>query len=381
MIDDMNRTMREAMRLMQTGELRAATDALQRGLRGGTDVASPASTPGDAGAGSAILDGQFSVVPDASTDGAPISVTEEPAQQALREELEGGFHDHRFMCEAGALNYKLFVPGGSSAASRPLIVMLHGCTQSPDDFARGTRMNVLAQQRGCLVAYPEQAQGNNAGRCWHWFRRRDQQRGRGEPALIAALARHLVAEHRVDERRVFVAGLSAGGAMAAVLANTYPDVFAAIAVHSGLPFGAAHDLPSAVAAMKQHTGIRIAPPSAPPVVPVSAVVFHGDRDATVNPSNGAAVITQCVGNNVADAEGGGGPLRAEVETGSVPGGRNWTRTTFSDPNGRVAAEHWVVHGGGHAWFGGDPSGSFTDPSGPDASAHILRFFAAHAGRD
>jgi poly(hydroxyalkanoate) depolymerase family esterase len=268
------------------------------------------------------------------------------------------------------MNYKLFIPSGLCEAP-PLIVMLHGCTQTPDDFARGTRVNALAQEHGYVVAYPAQAQSKNASKCWNWFRSQDQQRGQGEPALIAALTRHLVKVHGLDARRLYAAGLSAGGAMAAVLGNTYPDVFAAIGVHSGLPFGVARDLPSAFAAMKKGASTR----QTSYVNPVRAIVFHGDRDTTVDPCNGEAVIAQCIGtaSSVRGAESDA--LHTTVERGSVPGGRTYTRTVFKNPDGILTAEQWVVHGAAHAWFGGDPAGSYTDPSGPDASKHMLRFFS------
>jgi len=256
--------------------------------------------------------------------------------------------------------------------------MLHGCMQSPDDFARGTRMNVLAQEHGYAVAYPAQAKSKNACKCWNWFRSRDQQRGQGEPAILAALTLHLVKAHGLDERRVYVAGLSAGGAMATVLASTYPDVYAAIGVHSGLPFGVAHDLPSAFAAMKQAAG-KLDPGLLPARVdPVPAIVFHGDRDTTVDACNGAAVVQQCIGTAGATSNGPTETTRTSVERGVTPGGRSYTRTIFRDAAAGVVAEQWLVHGAGHAWFGGDASGSYTDPAGPDASEHMLRFFSACA---
>jgi poly(hydroxyalkanoate) depolymerase family esterase len=257
--------------------------------------------------------------------------------------------------------------------------MLHGCTQSPEDFARGTRMNTLAQQHGYVVAYPAQAKSRNASKCWNWFRSRDQQRGQGEPAIIAALTLHLVRAHGLDKRRVYAAGLSAGGAMAAVLAGIYPDVYAAIGVHSGLPFGVAHDLPTAFAAMKQGV-VGPAPSDAAPTraIAVPAIVFHGDRDTTVDPCNGAAVIAQCVSAARAPDESPSA-RRETVERGSTPGGHAYTRTIFTNADGSVAAEQWVVHGAGHAWFGGDAAGSYTDPAGPDASAQMLRFFAGCTG--
>ncbi|MEO7065564.1 MAG: PHB depolymerase family esterase, partial [Rhodanobacter sp.] len=288
------------------------------------------------------------------------------------------FEARRFVGEPGELDYKLYVPAGLDTTHAPLLLMLHGCTQSPDDFARGTRMNTLAEQHGYVVAYPEQPASRNATHCWNWFRRSDQQRGCGEPALLAALTRQLIATHHLDERRVYVAGLSAGGAMAAVLANTHPELYTAIGVHSGLPIGLADDVPSAFAAMHGSGPRRSA--SAPArgerglaSRSVPAIVFHGDKDTTVHPNNGHGVIAQSLASDGVHAAAAKG---AHVERGIAAGGRRYTRTVHTLADGSVAAEHWIIEGAGHAWSGGDTAGSYTDPTGPDASAHMLRFFSA-----
>lgn len=356
---DINDAMREAMQLMRTGDLHSAARAIQRGLAPrSADAAAESAAPPNSS-----IDAEYRVLdddPEASSAQGPIP-SREPDREKPR---EGTFTAHRFRCAAGSMQYKLFVPAGI-APGAPLIVMLHGCTQTPDDFARGTRMNVLAQEHGYVVAYPAQPQSRNASKCWNWFRPEDQQRGAGEPGIIAALTRHVVQEHALDARRVYAAGLSAGGAMAAVLAGTYPDVYAAIGVHSGLPFRAARDLTSALAAMKQgaHRGSAMHP--------VPAIVFHGDRDVTVDPRNGDAIIAQVLGNAAQDTPGRSAD--ATIEQGSAHG-RTYTRTLYRNKVGFVVAEHWEVHGAGHAWFGGDPSGTYTDPEGPDASEHMLRFF-------
>ena len=378
---DITRTMHEAMNLMQGGDLQAATQAIQRGLRVRAPVNAPARDVD-------FIDVPFEVVHEPADDTvqptAAASIADATdASEADRDARvrdtghDGDFCEHRFTSGAGALSYKLYVPAGlDPALPAPLLVMLHGCTQSPDDFARGTRMNALAHQHGYVVAYPAQSQKNNAGKCWNWFRSGDQQRGRGEPALIAALTSHLVDRYRLDARRVYVAGLSAGGAMAAVLGHTYPDVYAAIGVHSGLPHLAAHDLPSALAAMRQGgTGTANGRSPAPPAR-IPAIVFHGDRDATVDPCNGDAVLAQSIGSTARTAPASG--TTVTVSHGSTPRGRAYTRTIHTDTAGIVVAEQWVVHDAGHAWFGGDASGSYTDPAGPDASAQMLRFFAERA---
>jgi poly(hydroxyalkanoate) depolymerase family esterase len=237
----------------------------------------------------------------------------------------------------------------------PLIVMLHGCTQSPDDFAAGTGMNRLAEEHGFLVAYPAQAKGANFQKCWNWFNDQDQKRDSGEASIIAGIATQVMADYAVDPSRVYAAGLSAGGAAAAICAAAYPDVFAAIGVHSGLACGAAQGMGAAFTAMQQG-GAALTPNARQ----VPTIVFHGDADRTVNKINGAQVITQA----------GGDLSRGTVIEGTA-GGISYTKTVMP------GLEHWLLHGAGHAWSGGNPAGSFTDPRGPDASAEMLRFFLAH----
>ena len=271
------------------------------------------------------------------------------------------FEARTFANEVGRRDYKVYVPSGYAGQALPVVVMLHGCTQSPDDFAAGTRMNALAEAQTFLVVYPAQSQSANAQRCWNWFNVADQRREGGEPALIAGIAREVLREFSGDPTRVYVAGLSAGGAAAAVLAATYPDLFAAVGIHSGLPCGAAEDVPSAFAAMRG--GGQVRPPGAG--APVPTIVFHGDADRTVNPINADRIVAQAAP---------GAP--ANVTRGTA-GGTAYTRSVRSDASGRAVLEQWVLHGAGHAWSGGSPDGSYTDPRGPDASGEMVRFFMAH----
>jgi poly(hydroxyalkanoate) depolymerase family esterase len=270
-----------------------------------------------------------------------------------------------FSNAAGSRTYKLFIPSRSEGRQLPLVVMLHGCTQSPDDFAAGTRMNFMAEEHDCFVVYPEQPSGANQSKCWNWFRTGDQRRGGGEPSLIAGLTRQIMRDHAIDPKRVYVAGLSAGGAAAAIMAATYPDLYASVGIHSGLACGAATDLPSAFVAMRQG-GVSQAIADGKPSVPT--IVFHGDRDTTVNPNNGDRIIEQSAKAT---------SPAPKVLRGRVPDGHAYTRTILTDGGGRATSEHWNVHGAGHAWSGGSPAGSYTDPRGPDATREMLHFFLEH----
>ena len=266
----------------------------------------------------------------------------------------------------GAREYKVYRPWQGFGRRRPLIVMLHGCHQTADDFAAGTRMTELAARLGCIVAYVEQSAAANPQRCWNWFKAAHQEREEGEPSIIAGITRQVIARHRADPRRVYVAGMSAGGAMAAIMGHTYPDLFAAVGIHSGLPYAAAGDAPSALAAMRGLRG-TLDPRYRPGLFrPIPTIVFHGDLDTTVHARNSGQAAVQA------------GPALHDRGTDSVhkgeENGRRYTRTVHSDAAGKPAVEHWLVHGSGHAWSGGSSAGSYTDARGPDASGAMLKFF-------
>ena len=281
--------------------------------------------------------------------------------------------------QAGTRSYELYVPSRYLGQALPLVVMLHGCKQNPADFAAGTCMNSVAEEYQCLVVYPAQAAAANPSNCWNWFKATHQMRDRGEPSLIAGITRQIIGTFRLDPRRVYAAGLSAGGAMAAVMGVTYPDLYAAIGVHSGLAYAAARDLPSAFAAMshgarapgrRQHGN---SPEAIACARVVPAIVFHGDHDTKVHPRNGDQVIAQWTAIHGAGATG----LQVAVQHGQVPDGHAYTRAVHRDASGRSILEQWRVHGAGHAWSGGSCSGSYTDPRGPDATREMLRFFHEH----
>jgi poly(hydroxyalkanoate) depolymerase family esterase len=394
------RLMQNATRLTRSGNLRAATAAIQAALRGSpaaSSAAAPAPEPFPSQAaandphGDVIDVAAREVVIEAAPRAAvPQDLQEVEAASAVKAEEEvhpseattveapleapprkapplrpAEFIAGRYIGAAGARDYKLFIPPAAGPRALPLVVMLHGCTQNPDDFAAGTGMNDAALRDGFFVLYPAQSQQANPQRCWNWFKHNHQGRGRGEPEILAGMTRDVMDRYGVDPARVYVAGLSAGGAMAAILGDAYPELFAAVGVHSGLATGAANDLPSALGAMKGNGRTPDGAGSG-----VATIVFHGDADATVHPGNARHVITASVGSGETD----------ELETGTTPGGRGYTRSVHRSATGEAVAEHWVVHGAQHAWSGGNSKGSYTDPRGPDATREMVRFFMAHPRR-
>jgi len=318
--------MNHATRLTRSGKLQAATAAIQAAL-------------GAKGAERREITPAFDVI-DVHAREVPV-----PQQQPDVDPAEPGeFVSGSSGSGTAGRDFKLYIPPGAGERRLPLVVMLHGCTQDPDDFARGTGMNDAALARGFYVLYPAQSCRANPQRCWNWFKHNHQQRGSGEPAIVAQMTREVMARHPIDPQRVYVAGLSAGGAMAAILGSAYPDLYAAVGVHSGLAAGAATNLPAALGAMRGG-----APAPTEPAHGVPTIVFHGDADST-------------------------------VQTHQLPGGstRACTRQVHIDAaDGRVVAEHWLVHGSPHAWSGGNSQGTYTDSLGPDATAEMLRFFFEH----
>ncbi|MEX1199141.1 MAG: PHB depolymerase family esterase, partial [Pseudohongiellaceae bacterium] len=263
----------------------------------------------------------------------------------------------------GSRAYRTYVPASTDAGVTGIVMMLHGCTQNPEDFAIGTGMNALADRDGFVVIYPEQSRGANAQTCWNWFSPGDQRRDRGEPDILAGIARKAMSEHDVPQSRTFVAGLSAGAAMAVILGQTHPDVFAAVGAHSGLPYGAAKDVASAFAAMAGQGQGRNTNDKAEDT---RTIAFHGSADSTVHPANGAAIIR--------DAERAGPSQTLQTTRNGNASGRAYSVALSMGQDGQSHLEHWVIDGLGHAWSGGQSGGSYTDPKGPDASAEMIRFF-------
>jgi poly(hydroxyalkanoate) depolymerase family esterase len=396
MSPDTKVAMAEVVRLTRAGRLTEATAVLQRGLASagsagpaGSVVAQPFGDLGRvrfpasnsrrvtspaaprAGAGSARqrlvedLPAALRGLPDiGSWPGGARSSSAGAAASAAA--AAGGEIRHLTHADrAGTRSYDIYIPTSYAGEPVPLVVMLHGGKQNGLDFAAGTRMSEFAEQHTFLVAYPEQSRAVNNGGYWNWFSTSDQQANAGEPAIIAGVTREVMRNLVVDPTRVYVAGFSAGGAMAAVMAATYPDLYAAVGVHSGIAYRAAHDVASAFAAMR--TGGTPAPTSTVPLI-----VIHGDRDTIVAPVNAHKLIASRL--EAGDITGQDVPITTRTDSG-----RGYTRTAHRNLDGIAVAESLLVHGGGHAWYGGSSVGSYTDAYGPTSSAEMIRFFLQHQG--
>ncbi len=389
---DMNPQMREALGLMREGRLHEASARLRQGL-GLTSFATPGEP--DTGVVRRPVVGTVNVpdgVPSQRVGAPQVPTLPQPPDlpNAIRSSLPAGLpgrglrsapavgaeaaaaasapggdvrhlrHDDR----RGSRSFDLYIPTGYTGAPVPLVVMLHGGRQDAMDFAVGTRMNELAEQHTFLVAYPEQSTAANHGRYWNWFLPGHQQRDVGEPAMLAGITRQVMSENNIDPTRVYIGGLSAGGAMAAVMAATYPELYAAVGVHSGLAYGSAADVASAFTAMRTGGSPR-------PTSEVPLIVFHGDRDNTVHATNADVLIAaRLAASTAGDTFGGPAAVTTRADSG-------YSVSVYTDTEGRVVAEQWTVHGGAHAWFGGSRVGSYTDPRGPDASSEMVRFFLEH----
>jgi poly(hydroxyalkanoate) depolymerase family esterase len=378
-----NQAMLKATKLTGVGKLLDATRLIQRTLFGAepsrvsttisTTISTsiPTSTPARPTPAPAANDPRADIAPPAviilpAADGHQPPAAAKPGRKA-------SFGKHAFAFEGDNYPYRLYIPAATGDAVgdlMPLVVLLHGCKQDALDFANGTAMNTLADKHNTMVLYPEQTTSGNAMRCWNWFDPSHQQAGRGEPGMIAALTQKVIDQHSADPARVYVAGLSAGGAMAALVSGLYPNLFAAVGVHSGLAAGAAQDVMSAFSAMR--SGAKGHKTSALPTI-----VFHGTADTTVNPDNGEFITDAAL----AALKASGLSLtktKSSIESSSTPGKPEQAeRTVYSNASGTPFVESWRVMAGPHAWSGGNAQGSYTDPDGPDASGAMLAFFLRH----
>ena len=385
-----SQTLLKATQMTRRGQLMDATRLIQQALSG----ASPGAANDAQVMDKDVIDVQARDVTPRPDPAEPVQaqpvhaadpIAQPSAQTAPAPTASGRFIQDEFVFAGSTYLYRLYVPSVTTTAdgqpaAMPLVVLLHGCTQNALDFATGTAMNELANEQGCLVLYPQQTAKGNAQLCWNWFEPGHQVAGRGEPGMIAALTRHILAQPAGhyqtagqpqgvgDASRVYIAGLSAGGAMAAVVAGLYPELFAAVGVHSGLPSGAAHDMLSALKAMGRGATGKAA-------AALPTIVFHGSADKTVHPVNGDSIS----GAAAAALGHAGVALVQSHDAPEVGQARRKAakRTRHSDAQGTPFVEQWRVAAGPHAWSGGDAAGSYTDPDGPSASQAMLDFFLQH----
>jgi len=277
----------------------------------------------------------------------------------------------------GSRRYKLYVPAKIPSGPRRLLVMLHGCTQDPDDFARGTRMNSIAGEQGFLVLYPEQPATANPLKCWNWFAAAHQKRGEGEPAILAGMIRRVVEEQKIDPSKVYLAGISAGGAMAAILGATYPELFSGLAIHSGIAYGLATDMTQGLAAMRAPEGDAAALGKAAIEAmgerrkPIPVIIVQGTKDPSVNPTNGGLLASQWRAVNGLE-ETVAPILHFDGEGGRYSG----EHVSWRGSNPKSIVDLWAIADLGHAWSGGSKDGTFTDDKGPNISQTIIDFFLA-----
>ena len=373
--------MRNATRLIGTGKLLNATRLIQRALSGDTPQVRPQVRP------------HVSPQPNPHSKGEPVPAANDPQVEAPPPQViilpapaqpgqnsgsektnpapsrSASFTQHQFKFEGDTYPYRLYVPSANSASDNtrmPLVVLLHGCKQDALDFSNGTAMNALAEEHQVMVLYPEQITSANALRCWNWFEPGHQQAERGEPGMIAALTQKVMQQHGADPQRVYIAGLSAGGAMAAVMAGLHPEMFAAVGVHSGLAAGAARDVMSAFGAMR--TGAK---GRSQPALPT--IIFHGAADKTVHPDNSDHITDAALAGLAA---AGLKLVKTQTTLGHNKSDKT-ERVVYSTADGKPYIENWRIDDGVHAWSGGDAAGSYTDPEGPSASAAMLAFFLQH----
>ncbi len=354
MSDDFLAVMRQTLAAVRAGQPAKGTRLIQRAL---SETPVPLAVSGQEAAPSPLgTRRRARPLSDVIADLGRRPPMPSPAQRptAPVPDLPDGavFERRRHQSMHGARNYLMFRPSTEQGPIRGVVMMLHGCTQTPEDFAAGTAMNRHAAAKGLVVVYPEQPRGENMQLCWNWFRPSDQRREGGETALLADLAARVMAEQAPGAGNLLVAGLSAGGAMAALLANTHPDLVTAAAIHSGLAAGSAQDVVTAFAAMRGEAADRAE------ALTVPAIIFHGSADATVAPVNAGRLA---------------GPLTSPERRGRTGPSRRYDVLAGRNAAGHLV-EVWRIDGAGHAWSGGNAEGSYTDPSGPDASAEMLRFF-------
>ncbi|MEA2295526.1 MAG: hypothetical protein QOE86_3165 [Solirubrobacteraceae bacterium] len=296
--------------------------------------------------------------------------------------LPGSPFSGTFTTSSGSLTYQGYVPSTYKPGTAvPLVVALHGCTETADVFRQLTRWDELAQAKGFIVVFPQQSKDANSMSCWNFFQAAHMSRDAGEPAAIAGVTRWVQQHYTIDAHRTFVTGLSAGGAMSSVMAATYPDLYAAAGIGSGCEYAATATCAGYKSADPLSAGQQAYKAMGRYARPMPVILFEGDQDTTVPPVNAQQLVQQWqYTDDLADdgAHNGSIPVQpTNVTQGSVPGGHSYTVTEYSDGQNKELLQSWLVHGMGHAWSGGCSCEPYADPAGPDETGAMYAFFMAH----
>lgn len=311
----------------------------------------------------------------------------QPVATGAPQAASGSFERYSYTNAAGTRTYKVYVPARYDGAPTPLLVDLHGCGSNADEESRWSRFNELAEAFGLLVAYPEQDPNANGSRCWNWFLEEHHQRDAGEPSIIAGITRAVMDRWNVDARRVYLAGISAGGAMADIMAVTYPDLYAAAMIYAGCEYQGGPTCLGATGTLSgDESGARSIAAMGAHARAVPVFVIQGDADPVVPPGNAELVVGQflAIADTVDDGANDGSVSRtpASTSTGASPEGATYEVDQYRDAAGCLLVERWLIHGMGHMWSNAESNGSARDalltfPTGPDVSAPTIEFLLSH----
>ncbi|CAN5216054.1 PHB depolymerase family esterase [soil metagenome] len=288
--------------------------------------------------------------------------------------------DHR--ASPRRMEYWLYIPDGVKKDLMPLVVMLHGCEQSASQFAQGTRMNQLAAKKGFAVLYPQQSRKENASRCWNWYDKTNQDGG-GEASMIVGVVQKVREKFPIDASRIYIGGMSAGAAMANIIALRHPQLIAAVGLHSGAVFGEAQSALGAIAVMQHGSRnanfgtLHAALGGAGAQQKIPAILIHGERDFVVRSVNMAHAAKQFRVLNQLSGESDEPVISEHPRVATASQSRNAYKTFDYFDGRKLIVRVCEIAQLDHAWSGGDCSLRFNACEGPDASLMMWNFFALH----